>query len=63
MPFADATGQIVLTVVRGEASEPYEVDAISGATVTSNGVVAMLRYWLGPHGFGPFLDRLRQEGV
>lgn len=60
---ADDAGRIVIEVVRGGASGPHEVDAISGATVTSNGVANMLRYWLGDHGFGPFLDRLQREGV
>ena len=60
---ADETGAIVIEVVRGTASGPHQVDALSGATVTSNGVANMLRYWLGDHGFGPFLDRLAQEGV
>lgn len=59
----DATGSIVIDVVRETASGPHQVDAISGATVTSNGVANMLRYWLGDHGFGPFLDRLGEEGV
>lgn len=60
---ADEAGQIVITVVRGQATEPFEVDGITGATVTSNGVANMLRYWLGDHGFGPFLDRLEREGL
>lgn len=59
---ADATGRIAVSVVRGTATEPYEVDGISGATVTGNGVANMLRYWLGDHGYGPFLDRLAAEG-
>lgn len=60
---ADETGQIVISVVRGTATGPYEVDAISGATVTSNGVANMLRYWLSDHGYGPFLARLSAEGL
>ncbi len=60
---ADESGQIVISVVRGIATSPYEVDAISGATVTSNGVANMLRYWLGDHGYGPFLARLAEEGL
>lgn len=59
----DETGAIVIEVVRGTASGPHQVDAISGATVTSNGVASMLRYWLGDHGYGPLLDRLAEEGV
>lgn len=60
---ADDSGKIVITTVRGAASGPHEVDGISGATATSNGVANMLRYWLGDHGYGPLLDRLRNEGV
>ena len=60
---ADDTGRIVISVVRGEATGPHEVDGISGATMTSNGVGNMLRFWLGEQGFGPFLDRLRTEGL
>ncbi len=60
---ADASGRIVISVVRGQATQPYEVDGITGATITGNGVTSMLRYWLGDHGFGPFLARLRAEGV
>ncbi len=59
---ADDAGEIVISVVRGQASGPHEVDGISGATRTSNGVANMLRYWLGDHGYGPFLDRLRTGG-
>lgn len=59
----DDSGAIVIEVVRGTASGPHQVDAISGATMTSNGVANMLRYWLGDHGYGPLLDRLAEEGV
>ena len=58
----DDTGAIVIEVVQGEAKGPHQVDAISGATVTSNGVADMLRYWLGDHGYGPLLNRLEGEG-
>ncbi len=60
---ADADGNIVISVVRGQASGPHEIDGISGATLTSDGVASMIRYWLGPHGYGPFLERLQGEGV
>lgn len=39
----------------------YLVDGISGATRTCNGVTALLRFWLGPDGFGPYLERLARE--
>lgn len=56
---ADETGTIRLSVIRGRASGPYEVDGITGATRTMTGITNMLRFWLGDHGFGPFLARLR----
>lgn len=52
-------GAVLISVVRGQASGPYEVDGISGATLTGNGVSNMLKFWLGENGFGPFLTRLR----
>lgn len=59
---SDDTGKIVISVVRGQATGPHEIDGISGATRTGNGVANMVQYWLGDHGFGPFLKNLRQEG-
>ncbi|MEN0000173.1 MAG: NADH:ubiquinone reductase (Na(+)-transporting) subunit C [Pseudomonadota bacterium] len=60
---ADEDGVIVIDVVRGGASTPFQVDGISGATITSLGTANMIRYWLGDHGFGPLLERLRDQGV
>lgn len=40
---------------------PYQVDGLTGATWTSNGVTQLLHYWLGEHGFGPFLRKIRQQ--
>lgn len=60
---ADENGEIRITVVRGEAVGPFEVDGISGATRTGNGVSNMLHFWLGDYGFGPFLARLRAGEV
>jgi Na+-transporting NADH:ubiquinone oxidoreductase subunit C len=51
----------VLRVTKpGNASGPAEVDGMSGATVTANGVQGLVNYWLGEDGFGPFLERYRQ---
>ncbi|GAB2726626.1 Na(+)-translocating NADH-quinone reductase subunit C [Halomonas garicola] len=41
------------------ASGENEVDALSGATLTSNGVTNMLQFWLSPEGFGTYLTRFR----
>ncbi len=42
-----------------DGSDAYQVDGITGATLTGHGVTNLLRYWLGAHGFGPFLQKLR----
>jgi Na+-transporting NADH:ubiquinone oxidoreductase subunit C len=55
----DADGALAFRVADGAAATPHEVDAIAGATITTNAVTAMMKYWFGPHGFGPFLDNLR----
>ncbi|MGR8947201.1 MAG: Na(+)-translocating NADH-quinone reductase subunit C [Gammaproteobacteria bacterium] len=39
----------------------YQVDAITGATITSESTGRMVRYWLGEHAFQPYLERLRRE--
>jgi Na+-transporting NADH:ubiquinone oxidoreductase subunit C len=54
---ADEEGNLRVAVVQGDANRPYEVEGISGATRTGNGVTSLLRFWLGDSGFGPFLNR------
>lgn len=41
----------------------HQIDGLAGATLTGNGVTNMIRFWLGPDGYGPFLAWLRTEGV
>ena len=56
----DTSGEVILYVTKGPSSEDYEIDGISGATLTSNGVTNMIRYWLGENGYGPVLQKLRE---
>lgn len=56
-------GEIVIEVVRGDASGPFEVAGVSGASVTGYAMTDMIRFWLGPLGYGPFLERLRQGEI
>lgn len=56
-------GDIVIQVVRGQAASVHEVDGLSGATRTGDGITFALQFWMGPNGFGPFLDRLAEEGL
>lgn len=62
----DESGDPRLGVARGKVSAgdpaaPYQVDALTGATWTSRGVTNLLRYWLGAHGFGPYLRKIREQ--
>ncbi len=61
-------GDVRLRVIKGQVdrSSPqaqWQLDALSGSTLTANGVSNMLSFWLGEEGFGPFLNKLRREGV
>ena len=59
----DDRGTPAIEVVRGRAGslqgDPHRVDGLAGATITGRGVTGMLRFWLGEHGYGPYLKRLQ----
>ena len=40
----------------------HQVDGLSGATLTANGVDAHVRFWLGADGFKNYLAKVRQKG-
>jgi len=52
-------------VIKGQAgapeADPHQVDGLSGATLTSRGVGNLIMFWLGDHGFGPYLQQFRQQ--
>ena len=49
-------GEVAIQVKKGDnANNQYAVDALSGATLTSNGVQNTLTYWVGKNGYGPYL--------
>lgn len=60
---ADANGVIRIEVVKGAGEGLFEVDGISGATRTGDGVTNLVRFWLGADGFAPYLDRLKREST
>ncbi|MEQ8485253.1 MAG: Na(+)-translocating NADH-quinone reductase subunit C [Pseudomonadales bacterium] len=43
----------------GSPQAEHEVDALSGATLTTKGVENLVRFWTGELGFGPFLKNLK----
>ena len=55
---------IALKVLKGDqTANPNGVDGLSGATITSNGVSNMIKYWLGPSGFGPYIEKTKAGGA
>jgi len=59
----DEEGDPAAKVFKGPApsDNPYAVDGLSGATITSNGVTNLLRYWSSEDGYGPFLAQLKKK--
>lgn len=60
--------EVALGVIKGavnpDTSEPeYKIDGLAGATLTSNGVSNMIKFWLGSDGFGPYLERFKQDNT
>ncbi|TBW02092.1 Na(+)-translocating NADH-quinone reductase subunit C [Azotobacter chroococcum] len=64
----DEDGKLAVDIVKGnvDSQSPkatHQVDGLAGATLTSNGVENLLRFWLGQKGFGPFIANLRNGGA
>jgi Na+-transporting NADH:ubiquinone oxidoreductase subunit C len=45
----------------GVPGAEYEVDGLTGATVTGRAVTQLVRFWFGESGYRPFLERLAQS--
>jgi Na+-transporting NADH:ubiquinone oxidoreductase subunit C len=63
----DRDGKVLFAVIRGVVNPAmpgaeYQVDGLSGATLTCNGVTKLMHYWLGEQGFGPYLQKYRKGG-
>ena len=59
----DPSGSPAAMVAKGPASDDsvYDVDGLSGATITSRGVTNLVRYWASEKGYKPFFEKLRVE--
>jgi Na+-transporting NADH:ubiquinone oxidoreductase subunit C len=53
-------GDVQIRVIKS-ADDDHSIDALSGATITSNGVTNAMKYWMGPNGFKNYIDR--QKGI
>jgi Na+-transporting NADH:ubiquinone oxidoreductase subunit C len=59
-------GDVMLSVIKGSVKNnspnaPYQVDGLSGATITSKGVSNLLSFWLGDLGYKPYMQRMLMD--
>ncbi len=47
------------SVDTGKMGAQHQVDGLAGATLTSNGVTNLVRYWMGKEGFARYLSKVR----
>lgn len=63
----DEQNRPAIAVIKGPAGppaqDPLRVDGLSGATITSNAVTHLMRFWLSNDGYGKFLQRFREGGI
>ena len=57
-------GEVAIEVLKGavnpaSSDAAWQVDGLSGATLTTNGVENLVQYWLGNDGVAPLLDNIR----
>ncbi len=62
----DAEGNLAIEVIKGKVDPDsprakYQIDGLSGSTLTTRGVNNLVRFWMGEHGWGPYLDNLRSQ--
>jgi len=58
-----AGGEVRFRVASGAVADTapgseYQVDGLSGATVTGNAVTSLIRFWFGSSGYGPLLSQM-----
>lgn len=51
------------SVDTGKMGAEYQVDGLAGATLTSNGVTNLVRYWMSKEGFARYLSKVRIKGA
>lgn len=62
----DEQGEMLFRISEGPVKEgasgaEYQVDALTGATITANAVTALVKYWFGPNGYGPLIGQMREH--
>lgn len=60
----DGSNKVSVELVKGgvkpgNPNEAYQVDGLSGATLTANGVTRTFHFWFGEEGYVPFIEKNR----
>lgn len=58
--------EMALSFARGKAPTEgdgarHQIDGLAGATLTTDGVLHLMDFWFGDHGFGPFLASMEKR--
>ena len=66
--YAEGAFDPKISLIKGKvdpaaAGSEYQIDGLSGATLTSNGVTKLVQFWMGENGYAPFLANLKAGGV
>lgn len=62
----DDNWNLKIQVIKGKVDKnspeaKYEVDGLSGSTLTTRGVDHLVRFWLGKEGYRTFINKLKKE--
>ena len=52
-------GELMIQVAKTQKNKEHHIDALAGATLTSNGVDNLVKFWMGKDGFKKFLNNLK----
>ena len=55
----NSNGELMITVAKTQKNKEHHIDALAGATLTSNGVDNLVKFWMGESGFKKFLKNLQ----
>ncbi|MCK4739650.1 MAG: Na(+)-translocating NADH-quinone reductase subunit C [Deltaproteobacteria bacterium] len=61
----DDLGELKIEVIKGKVdlnsmSAKHKIDGLSGSTITTRGVSDIVRFWLGPEGYGEFIKKRKE---
>ncbi|PTB85319.1 Na(+)-translocating NADH-quinone reductase subunit C [Pseudidiomarina aestuarii] len=58
--YGDEMETVQIDVTKNVTDKAHDVDALSGATLTSNGVENTFQYWFSDAAYGPLLEKIRK---